>query len=437
MTAPYFAGIDKIAYEGPDSANPLAFRYYDADRKVLGKTMAEQLRIAVCYWHSFVWPGADVFGPGTFSRPWHNADTFETAEAKLAVAFEFFEKLGQPYYCFHDVDAVPLGESLREAWSNLDRMADKLAAAQGRTGTKLLWGTANLFSHPRYMAGAATSPDPEVFAYAAGQVRQMLDVTQRLGGQNYVLWGGREGYDTLLNTDMKRELDQLGRFLSLVVEHKHKIGFKGLILIEPKPCEPTKHQYDFDAATVHAFLRAYGLEKEVRLNIEVNHATLAGHSFEHEVAYSIATGLFGSIDMNRGDPQNGWDTDQFPIDLTETTLALYRIMQAGGFTTGGFNFDAKVRRQSVDPVDMFHGHVGGMDMLARALLGAEKMIEDATLDRFVTDRYAGWNDGLGAEIMSGRMSLADIAQTAHDRGLAPKGRSGRQEYLENLVRRFV
>jgi xylose isomerase len=437
MTAPYFTGIDKIRYEGVDSANPLAFRYYDADRQVLGKSMAEQLRIAVCYWHSFVWPGADVFGPGTFNRPWHDADSFETAEAKLAVAFEFFEKLGQPFYCFHDVDVVPLGESLREAWSNLDRMADKLAAAQARTGTKLLWGTANLFSHPRYMAGAATNPDPQVFAYAAGQVRQMLDVTHRLGGENYVLWGGREGYDTLLNTDMKRELDQLGRFLTLVVEHKHKIGFKGLILIEPKPCEPTKHQYDFDAATVHGFLRAYGLENEVRLNIEVNHATLAGHSFEHEVAYAIATGLFGSIDMNRGDPQNGWDTDQFPIDLTETTLALYRIMQAGGFTTGGFNFDAKVRRQSVDPVDMFHGHIGGMDMLARALLGAEKMIRDGTMASFVADRYAGWNDGFGAEIMSGRISLADIAQAAHDRGLAPQGRSGRQEYLENLVRRFV
>lgn len=437
MTAPYFTGIDKIRYGGVESANPLAFRYYDADRQVLGKSMAEQLRIAVCYWHSFVWPGADVFGPGTFNRPWHNADTFETAEAKLAVAFEFFEKLGQPFYCFHDVDVVPLGESLREAWSNLDRMADKLAAAQARTGTKLLWGTANLFSHPRYMAGAATNPDPQVFAYAAGQVRQMLDVTHRLGGENYVLWGGREGYDTLLNTDMKRELDQLGRFLTLVVEHKHKIGFKGLILIEPKPCEPTKHQYDFDAATVHGFLRAYGLENEVRLNIEVNHATLAGHSFEHEVAYAIATSLFGSIDMNRGDPQNGWDTDQFPIDLTETTLALYRIMQAGGFTTGGFNFDAKVRRQSVDPVDMFHGHIGGMDMLARALLGAEKMIRDGTMARFVDDRYAGWNDGFGAEIMSGRMSLADIARAAHDRGLTPQGRSGRQEYLENLVRRFV
>jgi len=437
MAASYFAGIDPIRYEGPDSTNPLAFRYYDADRQVLGKTMAEQLRIAVCYWHSFVWPGADVFGPGTFNRPWHAADDIAMAEAKLAVAFDFFEKLGQPYYCFHDVDVAPLGETLAQGWSNLDHMADKLADAQARTGTKLLWGTANLFSHPRYMAGAATNPDPEVFAYAAGQVRQMLDVTHRLGGQNYVLWGGREGYDTLLNTDMKRELDQLGRFLSLVVDHKHRIGFKGLILIEPKPCEPTKHQYDFDAGTVHGFLRAYGLENEVRLNIEVNHATLAGHSFEHEVAYAIATGLFGSIDMNRGDPQNGWDTDQFPIDLTETTLALYRIMKAGGFTTGGFNFDAKVRRQSIDPADMFHGHIGGMDMLARALLGAEKMIADGTLDRFVTDRYAGWTDGLGADILSGRMSLADIARTAHDRGLAPKGRSGRQEYLENLVTRFI
>jgi xylose isomerase len=432
----FFAGVEPIRFEGPESRNPLAFRFYDPQRVVLGKPMAEHFRFAVCYWHTFCWPGGDMFGPGTFRRPWHGADSFENAERKLDVAFEFFQKLGTPFFCFHDVDVVPLGESLCEGWSNLDRMADRIAAKMQATGVKLLWGTANLFSHPRYMAGAATNPDPAVFAYSAGQVKAVLEATHRLGGANYVLWGGREGYETLLNTRIGQELDQLGRFLNLVVEHKHKIGFTGTILIEPKPCEPTKHQYDFDAAAVCAFLRKYGLEKEVKLNVEVNHATLAGHTFEHELAYAASQGLLGSIDVNRGDPQNGWDTDQFPNSVPDWTLAVYQIIKAGGLGNGGFNFDAKVRRQSIDPVDLFHGHVGAMDVCARALLASAALIEDGTFDRFVEDRYAGWKAGIGAEIMAGKLSLAEIADRAAN-AQAPQPRSGRQEYLETLVNRFV
>lgn len=437
MSQPFFPDVEKIKFEGPDTDSPLAFRFYDPDRVVLGKTMAEQLRVAVCYWHSFAWPGVDMFGAGTFGRPWQQADDRDHAASKLKVAFEFFEKLGQPYFCFHDVDAVPLGEDLKTAASNLDWIADQMAGEIERTGTRLLWGTANLFSHPRYMAGAATNPDPEVFAYAAGQVRNILEVTQRLGGQNYVLWGGREGYETLLNTDMKRELDQLGRFISMVVEHKHKIGFDGTILIEPKPCEPTKHQYDHDVATVYGFLNAHGLEDEVKVNVEVNHATLAGHTFEHEIATAAAFGILGSVDINRGDDQNGWDTDQFPNNVPELTLALYHIMQAGGLSQGGFNFDAKIRRQSVDPTDLFHAHIGGMDVLARSLLAAEKMIADGKLSAFVADRYSAWDGALGTSIREGHQSLAGLADVATDGEFAPKPVSGRQEMLENLVNRYV
>ena len=432
----FFAGIAPIAYAGPESRNPLAFRHYDPQRVVMGKTMAEHFRFAVCYWHTLCWPGSDMFGPGTFNRPWHAADTVAMADQKLEVAFEFFQKLGAPFFCFHDVDVVPLGETLREGWANLDRMGDRIGQKMQATGVKLLWGTANLFSHPRYMAGAATNPDPAVFAYAAGQVKQVLEVTHRLGGANYVLWGGREGYDTLLNTRIGQELDQLGRFLNLVVEHKYKIGFAGTILIEPKPCEPTKHQYDFDAAAVAGFLRKYGLEREVKLNLEVNHATLAGHTFEHELAFAAAQGLLGSIDVNRGDPQNGWDTDQFPNSVADWTLALYQILKAGGLGSGGFNFDAKIRRQSIDPADLFHGHVGAMDLCARALLAAAALIEDGAFDRFTAERYAGWGGGMGADMLAGKLSLAEIAQAAHD-APAPMPVSGRQEYLENLVNRFV
>ena len=432
----YFADIPPVRFEGPDSANPLAFRYYDPSRVVLGRSMAEHFRFSVAYWHSFVWPGADMFGPGTFARPWQAADTMDNARIKLDAAFDFVSRLGAPFYCFHDVDMAPLGDTLAEGWRNLDTLADLAAKKQDETGVRLLWGTANLFSHPRYMAGAATNPDPTVFAYACGQVQKMLEVTHRLGGANYVLWGGREGYDTLLNTRIGQELDQLGRFLSMVVEHKRKIGFAGTILIEPKPCEPTKHQYDFDAAAVAGFLRKYGLEREVKLNLEVNHATLAGHTFEHELAFAASQGLLGSVDVNRGDYQNGWDTDQFPNSLGDWVLAIHQVVQAGGLGQGGFNFDAKVRRQSIDPADLFHGHVGAMDLCARALLAVERIVAEGTYARFVDERYAGWQSGFGADTLAGRVTLEQAARHAHD-APAPAPRSGRQEYLENLINRLM
>ena len=433
----FFSAIEPIRYAGPDAASALAFRYYDKDRVVRGKRMEDHLRMAVCFWHSFASDGKDMFGSGTFERPWQG-DTLEHAKQKAAAAFDFFSRLGVAFYCFHDRDVSPEGRSLAETNKWLDGMADVLAGHMQRTGVKLLWGTANLFSHPRYMAGAATNPDPEVFAFAAAQVKQALEVTQRLGGENYVLWGGREGYETLLNTDMKRELDQLGRFMNLVAEHKHKIGFRGPLLIEPKPREPTKHQYDYDAAAVDAFLQRYGLSNsDFRLNIEANHATLAGHTFEHEVAYALAAGLFGSIDMNRGDTLLGWDTDQFPNDLGELSLLLARILQAGGFSTGGFNFDAKVRRQSFEPEDLFHAHVGGMDILAHALLGADRILTDGKLPAVVDARYAGWKTGLGKEILDRKLSLVQIADQVNARNLDPKPRSGRQEMLENLVSRYL
>jgi len=438
MAEPFFPGIERVAYEGPDSSVDLAFRYYDAERVVLGKRMEDQLRFAVCYWHTFCWPGSDVFGDGTFERDWFSGGVpLELAERKLEVAFEFFTKLGVPFFTFHDRDLAPEGADLAETQSHLEHMLDRAAAAMEQTGLRLLWGTANLFGHPRYAAGAATNPDPEVFAFAAAQVCQVLEGTQRLGGANYVLWGGREGYETLLNTDLGREADQLGRFMALVVEHKHKIGFEGTLLIEPKPMEPTKHQYDFDCAAVYAFLQKYGLEREIKLNIEVNHATLAGHSFQHEIAYAIANDVFGSVDANRGDPQLGWDTDQFPNSIAEATLALYTILQAGGLTTGGFNFDAKLRRQSMDPVDLFHGHVGGMDTIARGLLNAEKLIRDGVLASAVATRYAGWEGELGRAILSGQHSLSDLAALAEKQGLDPQPVSGRQEWLENLLNRYL
>lgn len=433
----YFADFGKIPYEGPKSGNPLAFRWYDAERLVLGKRMADHLRFAVCYWHTFCATGDDPFGGATLERPWMaDGDALTRAEMKLHAAFDFFAKLGVPFFCFHDRDLSPEGATLAASNANLAHMVDMAEAAMARTGVKLLWGTANLFSHPRYMAGAATNPDPEVFAYAAGQVKAVMEATQRLGGVNYVLWGGREGYETLLNTDMKRELEQLGRFMRLVVEHKHKIGFKGTILIEPKPKEPTKHQYDFDAAAVYAFLQKFGLESEIKLNIEVNHATLAGHAFEHELAYAAANGLLGSIDINRGDPQLGWDTDQFPNNAQEVALGIYEILKMGGLTTGGFNFDAKVRRQSIDAEDLFHAHIGAMDTCARALLMAARMIEDGRLAAAVKERYAGWEGDLGRRILEGRASLADLAAHVVDGAVEPRPQSGRQEALENLVNTY-
>jgi xylose isomerase len=438
MSAAFFPEIEAVPYQGPDSENPLAYRFYDAKRPVLGKSMREQLRFAVCYWHSFCWPGDDVFGAGCFARPWFEGGTpLELAEQKLTVAFEFFEKLGAPFFTFHDRDLAPEGRPLAETQSNLDHMIERAEAQMARTGVKLLWGTANLFGHPRYAAGAATNPDPEIFAFAAARVKSALEATHRLGGANYVLWGGREGYDTLLNTDLRREMDQLGRFMSLVVEHKHRIGFPGTILIEPKPMEPTKHQYDFDAASVYAFLQKFDLVDEIKLNIEVNHATLAGHSFQHELAFALANDLFGSADINRGDPQLGWDTDQFPNNLEEVTLALYTILRGGGFTTGGFNFDAKLRRQSVDPVDLFHAHIGGIDTLARGMLAAAQIVEEGRLAAFVEQRYAGWDGALGREILAGRHDLHSLSERVRDGGFDPQPVSGRQEWLENLVNRYL
>ncbi|MCZ6570252.1 MAG: xylose isomerase [Deltaproteobacteria bacterium] len=438
MSEPFFPGIERIRYEGPESENALAYRFYDPERVVLGKRMQEQLRPAVCYWHSFCWPGSDVFGEGTFARPWlQSGDPLTLAERKLEVAFEFFEKLGVPFFTFHDRDLAPEGATLAESQAHLGHMLDRAELELERTGVKPLWGTANLFSHPRYAAGAATNPNPEVFAYAAAQVRDALEATHRLGGANYVLWGGREGYDTLLNTDLRRESEQLGRFMQLVVEHKHRIGFAGTILIEPKPMEPTKHQYDFDAAAVYAFLQKNGLEREIKLNIEVNHATLAGHSFVHELAFAFAHEIFGSVDINRGDPQLGWDTDQFPHSAEDAMLALYLILRGGGFTTGGCNFDAKLRRQSLDPADLFHAHIGGIDTLARGLLGAARMLEAGELEAFVTERYAGWDSGLGQAILKGEQSLAELAQYVAEKKLEPAPVSGRQERLENLVNRYL
>jgi len=439
MTASqFFAQVPPIRYAGPDSTEPLAFRYYDKDRVVLGKSMADHLRFAVCYWHTFVWNGFDPFGyDGTFHRPWQApGDPIAQARAKADAAFDFFTRLGVAYFAFHDRDIAPEAATPRQTKHQLDAMLEYIQGLMGKTGVKLLWGTANLFSHRRYMSGAATNPDPEIFAFAAAQVKEALEATHRLGGANYVLWGGREGYETLLNTNLAQELDQLARFLTLVVEHKHKIGFRGTLLIEPKPREPTKHQYDFDTATVYGFLRRYGLENELKVNIEANHATLAGKSFEHEIATALALGIFGSIDLNRGDPQLGWDTDQFPNNVPELAVALYHIVRGGGFTTGGLMFDAKVRRQSIDAADLFHGHIGAMDVAARALLAAERMIQDGQLARAVEDRYAGWRAPLGQGILSGASSLEALSSHVLGRDTDPEPVSGRQEYLENLVNRF-
>ncbi len=428
-----FNFVDRVRYEGPGSQSDFAFRHYDAERVLLGKTMRDHLRMAVCYWHSFCSAGADVFGDAMFLRPWFDVEPMTQARRKTEAAFEFFEKLGVPYYTFHDTDAAPEGATLGEYRRNLDEIVDLMGQQQERTGLKLLWGTANLFGHPRYAAGAATNPDPEVFACAATQVFSAMNATMRLGGVNYVLWGGREGYDTLLNTDLVRERKQFGRFMQMVVEHKHSIGFKGQLLIEPKPHEPTKHQYDRDVATVHGFLQEFGLEREIKLNIEANHATLAGHSFHHEIAMAIALGIFGSVDANRGDPQNGWDTDQFPNGVEELSLVVYEILKGGGLGQGGFNFDAKVRRQSLGLEDLFYGHIGAMDTLALALEKAVQMVEHDFLGDFRNQRYAKWNSGLGQAILEGGHSLATLTALASERGLAPRPVSGRQEMIEARV----
>ncbi|UPA23938.1 xylose isomerase [Shinella oryzae] len=436
MSTGFFGDIAKIKYEGPESTNPLAFRHYNPDEIVLGKRMEDHLRFAVAYWHTFVWPGGDPFGGQTFERPWFD-DTMKAAKLKADVAFEFFQLLGVPFYCFHDADVRPEGKDFIENTKNLNEIVDYFEKKQAETGVRLLWGTANLFSNRRYMGGAATNPDPDVFAFGAATVKTCLDATHRLGGDNYVLWGGREGYETLLNTNIGQELDQLGRFVNMVVEYKHKIGFKGAILIEPKPQEPTKHQYDYDVATVYGFLKKYGLENEVKLNIEQGHAILAGHSFEHELSLANALGIFGSIDMNRNDYQSGWDTDQFPNNVPEMALAFYQVLSGGGFTTGGTNFDAKLRRQSIDPADLLIGHIGGMDCCARGVKAAAKMIEDKALSAPLADRYAGWQSPEAQKILSGGSSLEALEAYVVNGNVNPQPRSGRQEYLENVVNRYV
>ena len=432
----FFKGISPVKFEGPKSSNPLAYRHYDKDEKVLGKRMEDHIRPAIAYWHSFAWEGGDPFGGRTFDRPWY-VGGMEGAKIKADVAFELFDLLDAPFFCFHDADVAPEGDSLKESNKNLRQIAEIFAKKMEKSRTRLLWGTANLFSNRRYMAGAATNPDPYVFAYAAGQVKTMLEVTHELGGSNYVLWGGREGYETLLNTKIRQEQDQAARFLGLVIEHAKKIGFKGQILIEPKPQEPTKHQYDYDVATVYGFLKTYGFEKEVKVNIEVGHAFLAGHSFEHELALAGGLGILGSVDANRNDLQSGWDTDQFPNNPGEMALAFYQILKAGGLGKGGFNFDAKVRRQSIDPADLLHGHVGGLDILARGLKAAAAMIEDGSFDETRDARYAGWTEKGAAAMLKGERSLEQIAQWVEADNINPQPRSGQQEYLENLVNRFV
>jgi xylose isomerase len=436
MSTGFFGDITKIAFEGPDSTNPLAFRFYNPDEMIMGKRMEDHLRFGAAYWHSLAWQGGDPFGGQTFQRPWFG-DTMEHAKLKADVAFEMFTALGVPFYCFHDADVRPEGTNFKENTKNLNEIVDYFAKKQSDTGVKLLWGTANLFSHRRFMSGAATNPDPDVFAFSAATIKTCMDATHRLKGQNYVLWGGREGYETLLNTDLKRERAQAGRMLQMVVDYKYKIGFKGTILIEPKPQEPAKHQYDYDVATVYGFLKDFGLEKEVKVNIEQGHAILAGHSFEHELAMAASLGIFGSIDMNRNDYQSGWDTDQFPNNVPEMALAYYEVLKAGGFKTGGTNFDAKLRRQSIDAEDLLIAHIGGMDCCARGLKAAARMLEDGVLTGMVEARYAKWDSSEGKAMLKGKRSLEEIAARVEKKDINPEPVSGRQELLENIVNRYV
>jgi len=429
---PFFAGIEPLNY-APDAAG-LAYRHYNPDEVILGKRMDEHLRFAVAYWHSFAWPGGDPFGGQTFVRPWFG-DTMDLARLKADVAFDMFDILGAPFFCFHDADIRPEGTTFAESRRNFEEIIDLFAAKMETSKTRLLWGTANLFSHRRFMAGAATNPDPDVFAWSAATVKNCMDATHKLDGENYVLWGGREGYETLLNTDLGTELDHMGRFLSMVVDYKHKIGFKGAILLEPKPQEPSKHQYDYDVSTVYGFLKKYGLENEVKVNIEQGHAILAGHSFEHEIAMAATHGIFGSIDMNRNDYQSGWDTDQFPNNVPEVALAYYEILKAGGFTTGGTNFDAKLRRQSLDPEDLIAAHAGAMDVCARGFKAAAAMLEDGQLEAARKARYAGWETPEAQAML--QSDLGSIAARVEADALDPSPLSGRQEILEALVNRYV
>lgn len=433
----YFSDVKKIVYEGRESDNPLSFKFYDKNKMVAGKSMAEHLRFAVAYWHTFRGTGADPFGAGTFVQPWEQLKTpMDRARATCDAAFEFISKLDVPYYCFHDRDIAPEGASFAESCDNLAKIVEHAGSLQKSSGVKLLWGTANLFSNPRFAHGAGTNPDFQTYAYAAAQVKNAMDATKALGGENYVFWGGREGYETLLNTDMKKEQDQMAAFFHMCVEYAKEIGFTGQFLIEPKPKEPSKHQYDFDSATVMNFLRTYDLQDYFKINVEANHATLAGHTFEHELAVSANAGMLGSVDVNKGDPMLGWDTDQFPTDLYSTTYAMLVILGLGGIGSGGLNFDAKLRRGSTDLVDLFHAHIGGMDTFARGLLVASKIIEDGSLSDFIGERYSSWSGDLAQKVRDGKVSLSELEKFTLDAG-EPTLKSGRQEYLENIVNSFI
>ncbi|MEZ4904013.1 MAG: xylose isomerase [Spirosomataceae bacterium] len=433
----YFKGISKIQFEGRDSDNPLAFKWYDENRVVGDKTMKEHLRFAVAYWHTFCGTGADPFGPGTKVFPWDaKADAVARAQDKMDAAFEFITKLGVPYYCFHDIDLVDEGPNMSEYERRMQAIVDYAKSKQTASGVKLLWGTANVFSNPRYMNGASTNPDFNVLAHAGVQVKNAIDATIALDGANYVFWGGREGYMSLLNTNMKRELDHLGQFLTVARDYARKNGFKGTFFIEPKPCEPTKHQYDYDSATVIGFLRQYGLDKDFQLNIEVNHATLAGHTFQHELQVAADAGMLGSIDANRGDYQNGWDTDQFPINLSELTEAMLVILEAGGITPGGINFDAKTRRNSTDLDDIFIAHIGGMDAFARALVIANDILTKSAYTKLRTERYASFDSGVGKDFENGKLTLEGLRDYAFANG-EPKQTSGKQELFENILNQYI
>jgi xylose isomerase len=437
MSKTYFPTIEKIKFEGKGSKNPFAFKYYDENRVVAGKTMKEHFKFAIAYWHTFCATGADPFGPGTMVRPWDsNPDPIQRAKDKMDAAFEFITKIGAPYYCFHDIDLIDEGGSIAEYEKRMQIITDYALEKQKATGVKLLWGTANVFSNPRYMNGASTNPDFDVVAWAGTQVKNALDATIKLGGENYVFWGGREGYMSLLNTDMKRETEHLAKFLTMARDYARKQGFKGTFFIEPKPMEPTKHQYDYDAATVVGFLRHHGLDKDFKINVEVNHATLAGHTFQHELQVAADAGMLGSIDANRGDYQNGWDTDQFALNLQELTEAMLVILQSGGLQGGGVNFDAKVRRNSTDLEDLFLAHIGSMDAFARAMLIANEIMTNSAYTELRQKRYASFDSGKGKEFENGKLTLEDLRSHALTVG-EPKQTSGKQELYENLLNEYI
>ena len=432
-----FENIPYIKYEGAESDNPLAFHYYNADAKIGGKTMREQLKFAMSYWHTLTADGTDMFGVGTQDKSFGGKTPMEVAQRRVEAGFEFMDKLGLDYFCFHDRDIAPEGETLAGFQKNLDIITEKIEEKIAQTGKKLLWGTANCFAHPRYMHGAGTSPNADSFAYAAAQIKKCMDITHRLGGTGYVFWGGREGYETLLNTDMKRELDNMARLLTLAADYADRIGFKGDLYIEPKPKEPTKHQYDFDASTVIGFLRGYGLDKRFKLNIEANHATLAGHTFQHELCVARVNSMFGSIDANQGDMLLGWDTDQFPTNVYDTALCMLEVLRAGGFVNGGLNFDAKVRRGSFTPEDLFAAYIAGMDTFALGLIIADRIIRDGRIDAFIAERYSSWNSGIGKQIEEGKVTLEDISAYALEMGEVKTMKSGGQERLEAVLNQIM